>query len=419
METRDRPTELIGSRLRAAVLVALAVSLYAIFAETVSRPLHAKGSGQLVLDYVNGLDHVLQFPGRRAIILAHYHPRPAVFPSAWLAMMLASGVFYGLAGALSWGAWLRLTQSRPAAPAISGYPDEALVEAALSRRRFLRRGAAAAGGVAAAGLGYSLIVEPRWFEVSHQVIRLRGLPPGLDGLRVVQLTDFHHGPWMARERVRELVEASNRLTPDLVFLTGDYVDQSPAYIKPAVEELARLEARIGVVAVLGNHDWREDGHFLQRQFEAHDIPLLDNTRCILTPARRLVREADEGLALAGVGDLWMDTQDYEKALAKLPAAMPRILLSHNPDVAEEPDLLDSKHRVDLIISGHTHGGQIYIPFVGTPMVPSRFGQKYAQGFVSGPICPVFVCRGVGLTGVPLRIGVPPEIAVLELRTGTG
>ena len=95
--------------------------------------------------------------------------------------------------------------------------------------------------------------------------------------------------------------------------------------------------------------------------------------------------------------------------------MPRILLSHNPDVAEEPGLLNSGHRVDLILSGHTHGGQIRLPLIGTPVTNSRYGSKYAAGLVQGPRCPVFISRGIGTTVLPIRLGVPPEIALIELH----
>ena len=131
----------------------------------------------------------------------------------------------------------------------------------------------------------------------------------------------------------------------------------------------------------------------------------------MTPDRRLVAEAREGLALAGVGDLLQDKQDYRQALDGLPAAMPRLLLSHNPDVAEEAGLVRSGLRVDLMLSGHTHGGQL--PYL--PTVRSRYGQKYVRGLVQGPVCPVFVCRGIGMVRLPLRLRVPPEIAVIELR----
>ena len=122
----------------------------------------------------------------------------------------------------------------------------------------------------------------------------------------------------------------------------------------------------------------------------------------------------EGLCLAGVGDLWTDRQLYARALAGVPGTTPRLLLSHNPDIAEERAFVSSGFRVDLMLSGHTHGGQIYIPGLGTPILPSRYGQKYAQGLVQGPTCPVFVSRGLGTALLPLRVGVPPEIAVIEL-----
>lgn len=112
----------------------------------------------------------------------------------------------------------------------------------------------------------------------------------------------------------------------------------------------------------------------------------------------------------------VDVPNYHQALGELPKSMPRLLLSHNPDVAEERKLVRSGLRVDWLISGHTHGGQIYLPGLGTPIIPSHYGQKYAQGIVQGPICPVFISRGIGLSMLPLRFGVAPEIAVLELRT---
>jgi predicted MPP superfamily phosphohydrolase len=181
-----------------------------------------------------------------------------------------------------------------------------------------------------------------------------------------------------------------------------------------VAELAKLRARIGVLGVLGNHDWWEDGPLLQREFARAGVPLIDNARKILTPDRRLVDEAREGLCIAGVGDLYTDAQDYEGALGGLPGAMPALLLSHNPDVAEAADLLNGEYRVDLMLSGHTHGGQVYVPGLGTPIVPSRFGQKYASGLVEGPACRVYVSRGLGHTVLPMRVGVRPELAVIQL-----
>jgi predicted MPP superfamily phosphohydrolase len=229
------------------------------------------------------------------------------------------------------------------------------------------------------------------------------------------LTDIHHGPWLALPYVREVIDATNELEPDLILLTGDYVHHSPEYIRPVINELSRLRAKVGIVAVLGNHDWWEDGTFTCAELARVGIPRIDNGRRLVTPDWRLVEDTGQGLAIAGVGDLWEDRPDYRMALAGLPDRTPRLLLSHNPDVAEERRFVNSGLRVDLMVSGHTHGGQVAIPFLGTPMVPSRFGQKYAQGLVQGPVCPVFVSRGIGISMLPLRAGVFPEIAVLELQ----
>jgi predicted MPP superfamily phosphohydrolase len=269
---------------------------------------------------------------------------------------------------------------------------------------------------AAAGFGYAWLAEPRWFSVTHRVLTIPGLPAALDGLRAVQLTDIHHGPWLSLAYVRQVVEASNALEPDLIFLTGDYVHRSKAYIRPVVEELARLQPKIATLAVLGNHDWWEDAALTRRMFQEAAIPMLDNTRLVLTPERELAPNARSGLALSGVDDLWWGRPNYHQALGGLPPTMPRLLLSHNPDVAEERGLTQNGLRVDFMICGHTHGGQICVPGWGTPMTPSLYGQKYAQGIVQGPVCPVFISRGIGVSMLPLRFGVAPEIAILELRT---
>jgi len=264
---------------------------------------------------------------------------------------------------------------------------------------------------------YSFFAEPRWFEITHHKIPIKNLSPGLNGLRIVQLTDIHHSQWMSIAWVRQIVDATNNLAPDIVALTGDYVYRGIEYVAPVTKELARLSPRIGTLAVLGNHDWSDGGGELtKRLFTSEKIPLIDNTRRYITPSRKLVPSAREGLCIAGVGDLWEDKCLYDDALANVPGGMPRILLSHNPDVAEEPAFLESGHRVDLMLSGHTHGGQISIPGIGAPVTNSAHGQKYAKGLVQGPNCPVFISKGLGMTVMPIRLGVRPEIAVIELQS---
>jgi predicted MPP superfamily phosphohydrolase len=383
-----------------------AIAAYAIFAFWVLKPLHAQELAQSLLGFLIGLDHVLQAPGLWLATALGVRSGHHTALSAWLFGLLLNGIGYFLVGLVlgTLWRWTSATSPCPSPEAGAGY----------SRRRFLRTGIKVLGGGAVAGLGYALVVEPRWFQVTHWVFPVRDLPPSLHGLRLVQLTDIHHGPWLALPYVREVVDATNQLEPDLILLTGDYVHHSPEYIRPVMAELARLRAKVGIVAVLGNHDWWENASLTCAELARIGIPLIDNGRRLVTPDRRLIEGEGKGLVIAGVGDLWEDRPDYQQALGGLAESTPRLLLSHNPDVAEEREFVESGLRVDLMLSGHTHGGQVAIPFVGTPMVPSRFGQKYAQGLVQGPVCPVFVCRGIGVSMLPLRAGVFPEIAVLEL-----
>ncbi len=393
------------SRLLLPGLIAAALYVVlAVLVREVLRPLHAEGHGQGISGFLIGLADLLQTPGRVAVRVLRLRFDPDDQTALWLTLLAFSATAYLLLGTLGGALWSWLTP--PASAGAARRPS--------GRRRFLATAVKAGAAAGAAGFGYALVAEPRWFAVTRRTLPVRDLPPELDGLRLVQLTDIHHGPWLSQGYVRRVVEAANDLRPDLVLLTGDYVSDSPRYIGPIVAELARLRPKVGCVAVLGNHDWYVDGPRTREELTRVGVPLLDNGRLVLTPDRRLVADAPAGLALCGVGDLWTDTQDYDAALAGLPPGMPRLLLSHNPDVAEEPEFVAAGHRVDYMISGHTHGGQVRVPLLGTPVVPSRYGQKYASGLVQGPACPVFVCRGIGLSVLPVRLGVSPEIAVLEL-----
>ncbi len=141
--------------------------------------------------------------------------------------------------------------------------------------------------------------------------------------------------------------------------------------------------------------------------------ILTNQSLVLTRSRGLARSG-EGLWLCGLDDLWAGKPKLVATLASIPANQPRLVLSHNPDVAEE----QFGARVDLMLSGHTHGGQVRIPTLGTPILPSRYGQKYASGLVQAPEYPVYVSRGVGSSGLPVRFGVPPEVTLFQLTSGS-
>jgi uncharacterized protein len=269
----------------------------------------------------------------------------------------------------------------------------------MNRRRWIKR--AAIGSVILGGI-YPFL-EAKWCRVRRARVALPNLRKSFEGTTVAFLSDVHHGPFTPRSYVRSIVEMTNALKPDLVLLGGDYCHNGPRYIAPALEELGKLKAPMGRFAVLGNHDHWDGYKESVEGLEAAGIPLLRNKGV-------WVEKGFARLRIGGVGDLWCDTQDVDKALGDATADDATILLSHNPDLAET--LRDP--RVGLMLSGHTHGGQVVVPFYGAPQVPSAYGQKYLHGLVQGPSCNVFVSRGVGTVGPPVRLFCRPEIVLLTL-----
>ncbi len=311
--------------------------------------------------------------------------------------------------------WLRHRPAVRAAFELPPYPSHRKQHGAdMSRRQFLRRSAAGSMGLAAFSVGgYASFVAPQRLRVEAYTIPIRGLPPELDGFRLVHVSDTHYGPYNALPYLRNSAEQASALDGDFMILTGDYVHHTPRSVEPGIGMLTDYRARLGQAAVLGNHDHWEGTEACQEMFKEIGTPLLDNARMFLTPDGLTDTPVPgKSICLAGVGDLWDDEVSLDKALDGVDPEMPRILLSHNPDVAEE---MDSAHRVDLMLSGHTHGGQISIPGWGPPLVPSRYGLKYAGGLCAGPHCPVIVSRGVGVAFMPFRLGVPPELGVVTLK----
>jgi predicted MPP superfamily phosphohydrolase len=397
-----------SARLARATRVSGWIGLFLICDRAIGEPLHARGYVQGFLAACNALAYLLSFPGSTVAGVIYRRSIEHVSELQWVLSLLANFVLYSAGLCVIAGFRTRHREA-------TQQGDGAGCTKGTTRRQFFRSGVdLAAGGVLGGGFGYSLLFEPSELRITHRQFAIRDLPKSLTGLRLAQVSDLHHGPWFSMDRVRDVVRQTNTLKADMILLTGDYVYESPRYIAPAIEALAGLKANIGIVGILGNHDWWERGVPMKAAFARHGLRLIDNTRVILTPDRKIVSTAVEGLCIAGVGDLWEDVPDYHTALRDLPDTMPRLLLAHNPDAAEDPKFLSIQHRVDLMISGHTHGGQVWIPGLGTPILPSRFGQKYASGLVAGPKCPVFISRGIGLSGLPIRFGVPPEIVVLEL-----
>jgi predicted MPP superfamily phosphohydrolase len=249
------------------------------------------------------------------------------------------------------------------------------------------------------------------------------LSESLNGVRAVFLSDTHLGPRIPAAYVSGVVEQALSLKPDLVLLGGDYVHAGSRYIRPAVDLFRPfIEAHIPTVAVLGNHDWYNSRGLIGRHLSELGVRMVDNSHVLINARTRRFAEGSatpsEALCIAGVGDLMMDYVDIRSALEAVPEHMPRLLLSHNPDVAELAPLRGGSGRepprIDLMLSGHMHGGQIALPMIGPLYVPSRWGRKYAGGLVKGPKFPVLVSRGVGMSICPVRICVPPELLEVTL-----
>lgn len=267
-------------------------------------------------------------------------------------------------------------------------------------------------GLFALGLD-AVCIEPARLVVRDVEVRLPGWPTALHGLRVAVLSDLHAGaPHLGADRRREIVARTNAARPQLVVLLGDYVvggEPGSRFVEPEVlaRELADLRAPLGVVAVLGNHDWWYDGPRVRRALEAAGVRVLENDAVaveVATPGGSV------RLWMAGLGDQWTRRVDVAGALRAVPPDEPVLLLTHNPDVFPAVPA-----RVTLTLAGHTHGGQVRLPVVGTPVVPSRYGRRYAAGLVVEGGRRLFVTPGLGTSILPVRFRVPPEISLLTLQ----
>ncbi|MGI5844469.1 MAG: metallophosphoesterase [Candidatus Xenobium sp.] len=254
-------------------------------------------------------------------------------------------------------------------------------------------------------LGYAHAVEPFWVDFQTVSVGIRGLPRIWEGTRVVLLSDLHLGFAASAGWLRRVFAQVLEHRPDLIVLTGDLFAGGTRGIPKEAAELAALTAPLGTFAVLGNHDYFAQTSAVRQALEDARIILLSNQ------AIPLQREG-ERLWLAGVDDLGTGHDDLEETLRAIPDGETTILLCHNPDLVEEV----SEHQVPLMLSGHTHGGQVCLPFLGPVYCFSRFYRRYAAGlFQVGPTS-LYVNRGLGKALLPIRFLCRPEVTVLDLRS---
>ena len=272
----------------------------------------------------------------------------------------------------------------------------------MHRRTFLKTtaGLLAAGVTAGTCYGYS---EAGCFQVTRPTLKVPNLPKAFDGLRIAFLTDIHHGPYTDLPFITSAVRTTLALQPDLILLGGDYCLRDKKYIAPVFDVLKHLNAPLGVFGVLGNHDYAHGEAETRREMRRAGIEELTN-------GGAWVRRGNDKMRLAGVDDLWWGKPDVGVALGEATVADASLLVSHNPDFCET--LRDP--RVGLVLSGHTHGGQVRVPGLVNPFIPSKYGDKYSHGLVEAPASRVYVSRGLGATGLPVRYNCPPELTLITL-----
>ncbi|HEX2091518.1 MAG TPA: metallophosphoesterase [Longimicrobiaceae bacterium] len=271
----------------------------------------------------------------------------------------------------------------------------------IPTRKILSAAALGAGALGA----YAFLVEPRWLELTRPRIHVRGLHPSLEGMRIALLTDLHAGDGTPLSLIRRACRMAMAERPDLVALTGDFAADDEAGFARVLGALGCLDAPLGVYAVPGNHDYVVGIDTWHRQVGAH--PRITN----LTNAAFLREVNGARLCIAGVDDYSLGKPQLEM----LPQPEKRdftLLLAHDPDQAERARR--AYDRVDLVLSGHTHGGQVRLPWVGAMKNPAQHDDLYEEGLRRRPWTQVYVSRGVGTVHLPVRFLCRPEVAVLEL-----
>ena len=254
-------------------------------------------------------------------------------------------------------------------------------------------------------------LEPSSLELREYRLEIPNWPQSLAGLRIAALADIHAGsPFNGLDKLERIVALTNQSNPDLIVLLGDYVIHGVIggeFVPPneLALVLAKMQAPLGVWAVLGNHDWWLDAERVQSALEHHGIRVLEDSSAP-------IHHGSGEFWLTGIRDLWEGRPNIERALQEAPEDSPSIAITHNPDVFPRVPA-----RVNLVIAGHTHGGQVSIPFIGPVFVPSSYGQRYAAGHIVENGRHLFVITGLGTSILPVRFLVPPEISILVLAPG--
>ncbi len=286
-------------------------------------------------------------------------------------------------------------------------PPAPLAQSAESRRRFLRQGSFAAAGVLFSGAAYGAAFHDH-VELTEETINIAGLPQAFKGYRIAFLSDIHSSVFMTKEMMQRTVEMTNALNADLIIITGDFVNSMFEEVYPFAEAFSGLRAPGGVYGVLGNHDY-----YTRRVEEVASVVSECGIRLLRNESVPLQRNGSS-ILLAGVDDVGNPIRAaalFDRALEGTNPSLSKILLCHRPYFFHEA----ARRRVDLTLSGHTHGGQIVLARFGNDVLaPARIASPYVAGLYTRGESKMYVSRGIGTVAIPIRINCPAELTLLTL-----
>lgn len=247
-------------------------------------------------------------------------------------------------------------------------------------------------------------LEPRVFDITNTDIAFDHLPPDLDGMKILHISDIHAGDYIRKKYLQRMVDQCNTLNHDLVVITGDFTETEFDDIHWCAEILSKINNKLGIFGVYGNHDVWNGGEEIGKVLQENGITILNNRNIPLEYNR-------QQFYLAGVDDYRFGNLDLNSGLKDIPEEAFVILMSHNPDSVE----VLNGHKVDLMLSGHMHGGQWRFPLIGPLYVPSKFKTKHFLGLSKSNGTAIYTTCGIGSTSIPLRINCNPEISIITLK----
>lgn len=288
----------------------------------------------------------------------------------------------------------------------------------ISRRHFFQTVGRAVGvstvGAMASGT-YAYAVEPRWLETNRHTVELFKLPSAFAGTKVVHLSDLHHSEYLGREYMEQVLDAAMAEKPDMVVITGDFITgfhgdvktyrrkNGDFFIRELAELFRKVKAPLGVWGCPGNHDFWYGFATVRRFLRQSGVHLLRDEHV------RLSRK-NQSIVLVGLTDLWSEPIRWRRALRRTSKKDCRLVMMHNPDSFSQT----VRFGLDLVFCGHTHGGQISLPFIGPPILPIA-NRRFVQGWFREEKTQMYVNRGIGVIGIPIRFNARPEMAVIELQ----